>query len=85
MNTGKMYHDSDGNECSIFQAVRREPEWAASRIQVGEEAIADLKKIAEAIHYPECWDTTAYPTLYDAINNVGCNPAHCTKKKEDLD
>ena len=43
MNTAKIYHDSEGNECSIYQAVKREPEWAASRIQAGEEAIAKLE------------------------------------------
>ena len=39
MNTAKIYKDSDGNECSIHQMVKREPEWAASRIQEGEKAI----------------------------------------------
>ena len=35
------------------------------------------KRIAEAIHYPEHWDTMAYPTLDDAIweivSNSGCS------------
>lgn len=44
MNTGKIYYDLDGNECSILQMVKREPGWAASRVQVGEEAI---EKVAE--------------------------------------
>lgn len=48
MNTAKIYHDSEGNECSIWEAVRREPEWAASRIQVGEEAIEKLKELKDA-------------------------------------
>ncbi len=42
MNTAKIYHDSDGNECSILQMVRREPDWAANRIQEGEKAIEQL-------------------------------------------
>ena len=25
------------------------------------------KEIGEMIHYPECWDTAAYPTLADAL------------------
>ena len=52
MNTAKIYHDSEGNECSIFQVVRREPDWAASRIQEGEKAIkelADAKRYAESL------------------------------------
>ena len=44
-------------------------------------------KIARNIHYPDCWDTMAYPTLYDAINEcVGpCNIADCQKRSEVLD
>lgn len=26
-----------------------------------------LADIAKAIHYPECWDTAAYPTLASAL------------------
>ena len=46
MNTAKVYQDIDGNECSIWQMVEREPDWAASRIQAGENA---EEKIAQAI------------------------------------
>ena len=42
MNTAKIYHDGDGNECSIYQAVKREPEWAANIIQ-------DYEKKTEAL------------------------------------
>ena len=40
---------------------------------------ADISDIAMAIHYPDCWDTMAYPTLLSAINEIGCNPDCCTK------
>ena len=49
MNTAKKYHDSDGNECSIFQVVRLEPDWAASRIQEGEKAIEREKELLAKI------------------------------------
>ncbi len=39
---------------------------------------AALEKVGRAIHYPECWDTMAYPTLLDALKEIGCNPDHCT-------
>jgi len=29
-----------------------------------------LEKIKESIHYPDCWDTWAYPTVYDAVDEV---------------
>jgi hypothetical protein len=45
MNTGKTYYDSDGNECSIWQMVHREPEWAATRIQVGEAAVEKVQEL----------------------------------------
>ena len=47
MDMGKVYHDSEGNECSILQVVKREPEWAASRIQEGEKAIEGNKWLTE--------------------------------------
>lgn len=37
----------------------------------------EVKAIAEAIHYPACWDVMAYPKLIDAINSIGCNPQCC--------
>ena len=37
-----------------------------------------IQKIQEAIHWPECWDTAAYPTLLAAIKEIsGCNPHDC--------
>jgi len=39
-------------------------------------------RIATHIHYPECWDTAAYPTLADAVCEITCcDPAQCTHKK----
>jgi len=40
--------------------------------------VEDLNKqvedIGEAIHYPDCWDTVAYPSLLDAIKEIAnCN------------
>lgn len=45
MNTAKVYLDADGRECTIWQMVRREPEWAANRIQEGEKALEKLEKL----------------------------------------
>lgn len=49
MNTAKIYQDSEGNDCSIWQVVRREPDWAANRIQVGEKAIERVAELEQAI------------------------------------
>lgn len=40
------------------------------------------EKIAVQIHYPQCWDTAAYPTLEDAIYEIldqGCS--ECQNKQ----
>lgn len=49
MNTSKIYYDSEDNECSIMQMVKREPQWAANRVQAGEDAIARLADMEETI------------------------------------
>lgn len=44
----------------------------------------DANHLAEAIHYPKCWDTIAYPRLSDAIIEIigcaGCNECKVGKK-----
>ena len=45
MDTGKIYEDSNGEQCSILQMVKREPHWAANRIQEGEKAIEKLAEL----------------------------------------
>ena len=45
MNLEKTYYDSDGYPGNILQIVKREPEWAANRIQEGEKAIEELAKL----------------------------------------
>jgi len=46
MDLKKLYHDLDGNECNILQLVKRDPEWAANRIQA--QAV-DRAELIEAI------------------------------------
>ena len=43
-------------------------------IKIVEQLTKELEEIAEAIHYPDCWDTMAYPTLLDAITEIN----HCS-------
>lgn len=37
------------------------------------EIKARLAKISNLIHYPACWDTMAYPSLEDALYEIGCS------------
>lgn len=53
MNTARIYKDAQGNNCTIHQMVKNDPYWAASRIQVGEDAFAVLARIKE-------WDIEQY-------------------------
>lgn len=41
------------------------------------DIIDQFAAIAKHIHYPECWDTMAYPTLYDAVREI----THCDEKQ----
>jgi hypothetical protein len=41
-------------------------------------------RVAKHLHYPECWDTAAYPTLKDAISAIGhskCTNDECEQVK----
>lgn len=49
MDTSKVYKDSNDNECSIWQMVKREPEWSANRIQAGEDALNSLQQLQAEI------------------------------------
>jgi hypothetical protein len=42
-----VYRDSEGAECNLLQMVKREPEWAASRVIEGDQAI---KRVSELEH-----------------------------------
>ena len=49
----------------------------------------DAEAIAKSLHYPGCWDTTAYPTVQDAFMEylqffVACNYSDCHKAREKL-
>lgn len=47
------------------------------------ELEAQINRIAKNIHYPECWDTGAYPTLADAVCEItGCDPDQCTHPQD---
>jgi len=54
MDLTKVYYDSGGCSGNILQIVKREPEWAANRIQEGESAIEELAAFRAASHqaYP---------------------------------
>jgi hypothetical protein len=45
---GEHYHDSDGEPCSLLGLIRREPEWAATRIKQGEIAEKKLATLSSA-------------------------------------
>jgi len=42
MDTAKIYFDAKGNQKTIWQMVRDEPEWTANRLQEGEKAISEI-------------------------------------------
>ena len=42
MDLNKVYYDMEGNAKTIMQMVKLYPEWAANRIQEGEEINAEM-------------------------------------------
>ena len=34
---------------------------------------AEIQEMQKALHYPECWDTSVYPTFLDALKEIGCS------------
>ncbi len=45
MDLTRIYHDSHGCQADILQMLFREPEWAANRIQEGDNAIAEFNEM----------------------------------------
>lgn len=44
------------------------------------------KMIAEELHYPDCWDTMAYPSLFSAVYEISnCNECAQPTKRELID
>lgn len=47
-----------------------------------------LDKIAKELHYPDCWDTMAYPTIYDALYEMAscseCSEGQRVLKRESV-
>ena len=83
MDTGKIYYDDDGNECSINQMVRRCPYWAANRIQEGEKAIAQIEALESklsALQGELASLEKRNQNITDAMNRWGWS--HCTTEKE---
>lgn len=74
MNMAKIYYDSENKQCSILQMVKKEPNWAANRIQEGEKAINKLEEIRKNI-MKNCHDCDAKP---GEIHKDGCDVERCS-------
>ena len=66
MNTAKVYQDLEGNDCSIWQMIQREPEWAANRIQQGD---AYFQAVDDAL---VCWEMTTTGNAKVDLNKLLC-------------
>jgi hypothetical protein len=49
MDTARIYHDSEDNECTIWQMIKHEPEWAANVIQGYEDRVKKLESQIQAM------------------------------------
>lgn len=46
----KQYYDCDGKPITLYRLVRREPDWAISRVQAGEKAIVQRDDLLAALN-----------------------------------
>ena len=70
---------------AIARALDATPEHVVSLLAgeiMSEGYSAAIVELGKKIHYPECWDTLSYPSLSDALFEIGCNPVGCTHAKE---
>lgn len=67
---------------SVTLSMKMSPKQAGEMYMQLNKAENTLRDIEKAIHYPGCWDTTAYPTLLSAITELGCNPADCALQED---
>ena len=58
----RPFKDSDGNECTLEQMIKREPEWVASRWRADHTRLASLEAFAEAVERAK---RTAWSSVYD--------------------
>jgi hypothetical protein len=56
---------------------------AIAEYKNGNYLFSMMLKIGQLIHYPDCWDTVAYPTLYDAIAEI-LMPTKCPTCRNEM-
>ena len=68
MASKRVYYDSDGCPMRLWELVRKEPDWAVSRIRASEKAEADLTASqAREVGLREALEFYADPDTYFAI------------------
>lgn len=48
-------------------------------VSIKQPVFPALEDIAKEMHYPDCWDTAAYPSLYDALYEMASCSEHAAK------
>lgn len=59
-----------GDDYKNHEIEQRWQGWLAAKRSFAASQAAPDQAIAKAIHYPDCWDTAAYPALADALSAV---------------
>lgn len=64
----------ENQRAEIFKELRNKNFLLESQLaeykQLAEAAEANLRELGAILHYPECWDDIAYPTLADALKEI---------------
>ncbi|MCK4795657.1 MAG: hypothetical protein KAV87_68650 [Desulfobacteraceae bacterium] len=64
MDLKKEYY-SEGIKYNILEMVKREPEWAANRLQEGEKHFEELQELRNAAQQVDAADSKACPLYVD--------------------
>ena len=74
------WFNDDDHDLYNFPEEAMKEAWDAGRAEQAKR----IQELSDAIHYPSCWDTVTYPTLLDAIKEIGCNPLDCVQGSIDI-
>lgn len=70
-STARVYCDMDGNDITLHQLIRQEPDWARSRIIVGEEALAEVERLTAALFRLGSCEAMTYSFAINKSTNEG--------------
>ncbi|MDH5640874.1 MAG: hypothetical protein OEY28_06235 [Nitrospira sp.] len=77
-----MTNKIDTSPARLRELAKTLPNWGFEVVGKALLALADEKEaLANALHYPDCWDIAAYPTVSEALQEVS-HSVKCSEPSE---